>query len=67
MDTTILQLQQITKSFDGTDVLRGISLRPALDPSGAGGRGLAQSIGSSGAIGLILTGDRKLTEVVVLK
>ena len=26
MDTTILQLQQITKSFDGTDVLRGISL-----------------------------------------
>ena len=48
-------------------VLRGISLRPAVDTSGAGGRGLAQVVGSSGAIGLVLTGDRKLSEVVVLK
>lgn len=48
-------------------VLRAIVLRPAVDKSGAGGRGLAQAVGSSGAIALILTGDRKLAEVVVLK
>jgi len=48
-------------------ILRAISLRPATDPTGAGGRGLAQAIGSGGQIGLVLTGDRKLHEVVVLK
>ncbi len=48
-------------------VLRSISLRPAVDKSGAGGRGLAQVVGSDGAIALVLTGDRKLSEVVVLR
>lgn len=48
-------------------ILRGISLRPAADRSGAGGRGLAQAIGSGGQIGLVLIGDRRLLEVVVLK
>lgn len=46
--------------------IRSITLKPAIDPTGAGGRGLAQALGASGDIALFITGDRKLTEVVLL-
>jgi hypothetical protein len=48
------------------DLIRSIALKPAVDPSGVGGRGLAQQINSSGQILLTLTGDRKIQELVRL-
>ncbi|MBL9152479.1 MAG: FG-GAP repeat protein [Verrucomicrobiales bacterium] len=49
------------------DLIRGLALKPAPDPTGAGGRGLAQAVGAGGHIGLCLLGDRKLQEWVVLE
>lgn len=47
-------------------VIRSIALKPALDPTGAGGRGLAHALGANGDLALFITGDRKLTEMVIL-
>ncbi len=47
-------------------LIRSIALKPAADPTGAGGRGLAQALGASGDLALFITADRKLTEVVLL-
>ncbi len=47
------------------DTIRGLRLLPATDASGAGGRGLGQTIGAGGQIVLTLTGDRKTQEWVV--
>jgi hypothetical protein len=47
-------------------VVRSIAFKPAADATGAGGRGLAQAIGSNGDLAVYLVGDRKLTELVLL-
>lgn len=70
----ILRLPQLTLrkgnpySTDATPsgIIRSIALKPAIDPTGAGGRGLAQALGASGDLALFITGDRNLTELVLL-
>ncbi|MDH4474974.1 MAG: hypothetical protein QE274_00745 [Verrucomicrobiaceae bacterium] len=47
-------------------IIRSIALKPALDPTGAGGRGLAQALGANGDLALFITTDRNLTELVLL-
>lgn len=46
--------------------VRSISLRPAPEPTGAGGRGHPHVINSNGQVALHLTTDRNLTELVLL-
>ncbi|MCB1087666.1 MAG: hypothetical protein KDM63_11520, partial [Verrucomicrobiae bacterium] len=46
------------------EVVRGLSLRPMIDPSGAGRRGTGQVIGADGSVLIVVTGDRKAQEVV---
>jgi len=48
------------------DLIRSIALRPAVDPSGVGGRGLAQVINQHGQILLTLTADRGVQEAIRL-
>ncbi len=43
--------------------LRGITLTPALDKTGAGGKGLGQVINLNGSVSVILTFDGKVQEV----
>jgi hypothetical protein len=70
----ILRLPQLTLrkgnpySTDATPqgLIRSIALKPAIDPTGAGGRGLAQALGANGDLAIFITGDRNLTEVVLL-
>jgi hypothetical protein len=47
-------------------VIRSLALKPATDPTGAGGRGLAQALAANGDLAIFITGDRNLTEVVLL-
>ncbi|MBL9115600.1 MAG: hypothetical protein JNJ83_11390 [Verrucomicrobiaceae bacterium] len=47
-------------------IIRGLALRPAPDTTGAGGRGLAQTINSTGELALIITADLGVQELVVL-
>jgi hypothetical protein len=47
-------------------IIRSIALRPAVDASGVGGRGLAQVINENGQILLTLTADRGVQETVRL-
>jgi hypothetical protein len=47
-------------------VVRSLSLKPAVDRSGAGGRGLAQADGFDGDVAIYITGDRGVTELVLL-
>jgi hypothetical protein len=47
-------------------VIRSLALKPAADPTGAGGRGLAQALAANGDLAIFITGDRNLTEVVLL-
>jgi hypothetical protein len=47
-------------------IIRSIALKPAIDPTGAGGRGLAQALGANGDLALFITTDRNLTELVLL-
>lgn len=54
-----------TESTPG-DLIRSIALKPAVDPTGVGGRGMAQQINSSGQILLTITGDRRVQELVRL-
>lgn len=53
-----------TASTMGT--VRSISLKPAVDATGAGGRGLSQAVGANGTIGVTLLGDLKISEMVLL-
>jgi hypothetical protein len=70
----ILRLPQLTLrkgnpySTESTpnSIIRSIALKPALDPTGAGGRGLAQALGANGDLALFITTDRNLTELVLL-
>ena len=57
-----------TYTTDATpqSVIRSIALKPAVDPTGAGGRGLAQALGASDDLALFITGDRNLVEAVLL-
>jgi len=48
------------------DVIRGISLKSFPDPTGAGGRGLGQAVSRRGLIGVTLTADRRLQELVTI-
>jgi hypothetical protein len=75
-DTTqqILRLPQLTLrkgnpySTESTpnSIIRSIALKPALDPTGAGGRGLAQALGANGDLALFITTDRNMVEIVLL-
>jgi hypothetical protein len=47
-------------------VVRSIAFKPVADATGAGGRGLAQAIGSNGDLAVCLVGDRNLTKLVLL-
>jgi hypothetical protein len=47
-------------------VVRSLSLKPAVDRSGAGGRGLAQAVGFDGDVAIYITADRGVTELVLL-
>jgi hypothetical protein len=47
-------------------VVRSLSLKPAVNRSGAGGRGLAQVVGFDGDVAIYITGDRGVTELVLL-
>lgn len=49
-----------------TDTITSIALKPTLDPSGVGGRGLGQVIASDGSIVVILKGRTGAEEVVRL-
>ncbi|MBL9114880.1 MAG: FG-GAP repeat protein [Verrucomicrobiaceae bacterium] len=49
-----------------TDTITGIALKPTLDPSGVGGRGLGQVIASDGSIAVIIKGRSGAEEVVRL-
>jgi hypothetical protein len=70
----ILRLPQLTLrkgnpySTESTPngIIRSIALKPAIDPTGAGGRGLAQALGANGDLALFITTDRNLTELVLL-
>lgn len=46
--------------------IKGLTLKPATDASGAGGRGLGQVVGLSGHVLLSILGDRSLSELVVM-
>ena len=48
------------------DLIRSLSLKPAVDASGVGGRGLAQVVSANGQILLTITGDRAMQETVRL-
>jgi hypothetical protein len=47
-------------------VVRSIALRPAANPTGAGGRGQAQAVGANGTIGVTITSNPRLTDLVLL-
>jgi hypothetical protein len=47
-------------------LVRSLTLKPATDTTGAGGRGLAQCIGANGDVAVYILGDRSLTEPVML-
>lgn len=75
-DTTLQILRQPilrlrkgqTYSTENTPLstVRSLTLKPVVDASGAGGRGLAHCIGANGDVAVYLLGDRGLTELVVL-
>jgi hypothetical protein len=48
------------------DMIRSITLKPVVDGSGVGARGMAQVINRMGEILLTITGDRKVNELVKL-
>ena len=47
-------------------IIRSMALKPAPEPTGAGGRGLAQAFAANGDLVLFITGDRNLVETVLL-
>ena len=47
-------------------VVRSIALRPAVDATGAGGRGLSHVVGANGTIGITITNDFRFNELVLL-
>jgi RNA polymerase sigma factor (sigma-70 family) len=47
-------------------LIRGLSLRPAPDSTGAGSRGLGQTMSANGELAFIITADLGVQEVVVL-
>ncbi|MCB1235088.1 MAG: hypothetical protein KDM91_08455, partial [Verrucomicrobiae bacterium] len=58
-----------TYSTDGVTprgVIRGMTLKPAEETSGAGGRGLGQVITSDARIVVTLIGDGRSRELVIL-
>lgn len=48
------------------NLIRGISIKPAIDPTGVGARGFGQQINPSGATLVTITGDRGIKELVLL-
>lgn len=48
------------------NLIRSISIKPAVDPTGIGARGFGQQINPSGATLVTLTGDRGIKELVLL-
>lgn len=65
----ILQLQKGAVFFSTNtpeNLIRSISIKPALDPTGIGARGFGQQINAAGATLVTLTGDRGIKELVIL-
>lgn len=48
------------------DMIRSLQIKPALEKTGAGGRGLAQAMAADGHLAVFITGDRKQVELVIL-
>jgi hypothetical protein len=48
------------------NLIRSISIKPAIDPTGVGARGFGQQINSSGTTLVTLTGDRGIKEFVLI-
>ncbi|MCP5556112.1 MAG: hypothetical protein H7A55_00025 [Verrucomicrobiaceae bacterium] len=48
------------------DTVRGITIKPLLDRTGVGARGAAQQITSDGRVLAIVTGDRRVQELVTI-
>jgi hypothetical protein len=48
------------------NTVRGISLRPAIDPTGVGARGFGQQISSTGKTLVTVTGDRRIKELIIV-
>jgi hypothetical protein len=46
-------------------VIKGLAIKPVVDPTGAGARGLAQVIGSAGDAVVTVLGDRRSQELVL--
>ncbi|MBL9116349.1 MAG: hypothetical protein JNJ83_15185 [Verrucomicrobiaceae bacterium] len=49
-----------------TSTIKSITLKPAADTAGAGGRGLSHVISQNGTIGLTLLGDNSISDLVLL-
>jgi hypothetical protein len=49
-----------------TSSIKSITLKPAADTAGAGGRGLSHVISQNGTIGLTLLGDNSISDLVLL-
>jgi len=64
-----LQLQKgsvFVSTNTSLNLIRSISIRPAVDPTGVGARGFGQQINPSGATLVTLTGDRGIKELILL-
>ena len=65
----ILQLQKgsvFVSTNTPLNLIRSISIKPAVDPTGVGARGFGQQINSSGTTLVTLTGDRGIKEFVLI-
>lgn len=65
----ILQLQKgsvFVSTNTPLNLIRSISIKPAVDPTGVGARGFGQQINSSGTTLVTLTGDRGIKEFVLV-
>ena len=47
-------------------IIKGLVLKPVVDPTGAGARGLGQVVGSGGDAVVTVLGDRKTQELILL-
>ena len=63
-----LRKGQVCRSSGGSgNLVRGISMKPAADASGAGGRGLAQIMNPNGDVAVTITIDRNVQEMLLIE
>jgi len=66
-----LPLLRMRKGQDYSTIItmgtvRSMALRPAVDATGAGGRGLAHAVGANGTIGITILSDFRRSDLVLL-